>query len=194
MLSTVSCPPVAVRGAVSGRVAAATPVRLACASRSLGRLALVALTCLPAAASVSIYTILSRPLSSLPSPPKQPPPHRSPTTRRPVPRPPAPSPTRPLQHIPSYRLVLARATTPTTTQQPLNCNCATVVWLPKKSGTLAPASQSGKPRGNCRGQKAAGLLSAGFFAHPSLAEHRSPPKLYQPTKHGPAQEPAGRLL
>ena len=48
------------RGAVSGRVAAATPVRLACASRSLGRLALVALTCLPAAASVSIYTILSR--------------------------------------------------------------------------------------------------------------------------------------
>ena len=48
------------RGAVSGRVAAATPVRLACASRSLGRLALVALTCLPAAASVSIYAILSR--------------------------------------------------------------------------------------------------------------------------------------
>ena len=48
------------RGAVSGRVAAATPVRLACASRSLGRLALVAPTCLPAAASVSIYTILSR--------------------------------------------------------------------------------------------------------------------------------------
>ena len=48
------------RGAVSGRVAAATPVRLACASRSLGRLALVALTCLPAAASFSIYTILSR--------------------------------------------------------------------------------------------------------------------------------------
>ena len=40
--------------------AAAAPVRLACASRSLGRLALVALTCLPAAASVSIYTILSR--------------------------------------------------------------------------------------------------------------------------------------
>eukprot|EP01046_Picozoa_sp_COSAG06_P022237 COSAG06_NODE_1712_length_8632_cov_71.258409_6_plen_49_part_00 len=35
-------PPVALRGAVSGRVAAATPVRLACASRSLGRLALVA--------------------------------------------------------------------------------------------------------------------------------------------------------
>ena len=60
LLSTVSCPPVAVRGAVSGRVAAATPVRLACASRSLGRLALVAPTCLPAAASVSIYTILSR--------------------------------------------------------------------------------------------------------------------------------------
>ena len=48
------------RGAVSGRVAAATPVRLACASRSLGRLALVAPTCLPAAASLSIYTILSR--------------------------------------------------------------------------------------------------------------------------------------
>ena len=60
LLSTVSCPPVAVRGAVSGRVAAATPVRLACASRSLGRLALVAPTCLPAAASLSIYTILSR--------------------------------------------------------------------------------------------------------------------------------------
>ena len=37
------------RGAVSGRVAAATPVRPACASRSLGRLALVALTCLPRA-------------------------------------------------------------------------------------------------------------------------------------------------
>ena len=48
------------RGAVSGRVAAATPVRLACASRSLGRLALVALNCLPAVASVSIYAILSR--------------------------------------------------------------------------------------------------------------------------------------
>ena len=48
------------RGAVSGRVAAATPVRLACASRSLGRLALVAPTCLPAVASLSIYTILSR--------------------------------------------------------------------------------------------------------------------------------------
>ena len=48
------------RGAVSGRVAAATPVRPACASRSLGRLALVAPTCLPAAASLSIYTILSR--------------------------------------------------------------------------------------------------------------------------------------
>ena len=60
MLSTVTCPPVAVRGAVSDRVAAAAPVRLACASRSLGRLALVAPTCLPAAASVSIYTILSR--------------------------------------------------------------------------------------------------------------------------------------
>ena len=47
-------------GAVSDRVAAAAPVRLACASRSLGRLALVAPTCLPAAASLSIYTILSR--------------------------------------------------------------------------------------------------------------------------------------
>ena len=60
LLSTVSCPPVAVRGGVSDRVAAAAPVWLACASRSLGRLALVAPTCLPAAASVSIYTILSR--------------------------------------------------------------------------------------------------------------------------------------
>ena len=64
LLSTVSCPPVAVRGAVSGRVAAATPVRLACASRSLGRLALVALTCLPAAASFSISKQLHSPDSS----------------------------------------------------------------------------------------------------------------------------------
>ena len=60
LLSTVSCPPVAVRGAVSGRVAAATPVRPAYASLSSGRLALVAPTCLPAVASLSIYTILSR--------------------------------------------------------------------------------------------------------------------------------------
>eukprot|EP01046_Picozoa_sp_COSAG06_P041608 COSAG06_NODE_5186_length_3650_cov_2.878941_5_plen_191_part_00 len=61
MLSTVSCPPVAVGGAVSDRVAAAAPVRLACASRSLGRLALVAPTCLPAAAGATAVMTLQRP-------------------------------------------------------------------------------------------------------------------------------------